>query len=72
MGEIADYLVDQMIEHGMWGAPRRSSGVTCRYCCAKRLWWLPERRGRYHLMNADGSRHDCRSVASADEFEKIE
>lgn len=73
MGDIADDLIDQMIEHGMWGKPRRrSSGVTCRHCKARWLWWLPEKRGRYRLMNADGSKHDCRAPASAEEFEKLE
>lgn len=72
MGEIADYMVDQMIEQGMWGRaqPRpRSAGhaVTCTHCGAKRLEWGNDGRGWY-LIDRKGNPHQCVRSTPQEDF----
>ena len=47
--------------------------VTCKHCGERRLWWFPEKRGKYRLMNSDGTHHNCQRVpANPDEFPTTE
>lgn len=65
MGDIADYMIDQMIEQGMRGRaqPRRprSAGhaVTCNRCGAKNLEWGADGKGGWYLIDRKGDRHQC-------------
>lgn len=72
-GMFQDGLLDWYPQHELdepHAAERFST--TCRNCGAKGLWWFPVKRGTYHLMNPDGSRHNnCRPKPRPDDMEDL-
>ncbi len=77
MGDIADMMVDQMIERGGWGLCRSKKPVVCKHCGSRAVKWRETDAG-WRLFNTartqPGNRnspHNCRDVASADEFEVV-
>jgi hypothetical protein len=71
MGDIADYMIEQMIDRATRARPHQPVSVTCKHCHTPGLWWFPQRRDSYFLKNADGTQHNCmriREPASLDEF----
>jgi hypothetical protein len=71
MGDIADWLVDNMLDE-YEDAPDGyyADNVTCRYCGTGGLEWAFTGK-RWVLMNDDGEIHVCNRTASPDDFEDI-
>lgn len=74
MGDIADYMIDQMIEQGMWGrshskfpAPR---SITCERCGKRGLEWGNDGR-RWYLIERDITPHQCDMGKAVDDFEVL-
>lgn len=74
MGDIADYMIDQMIERSMWGrAQPRSAAkkITCQHCGERGLEWGHDGR-RWYLVDRDCNPHKCdMSKVAADDFEAL-
>lgn len=71
MGDIADYMIDRMIDDHINLRRVKPMTPVCKQCGARDVWWFPEKRGRYLLKNPDGTQHNCmriREPASLDEF----
>lgn len=78
MGDIADYLIDRMIdeaiERRVWGddyALPRKRIITCDRCGTRGLKWEVKGDGWALYDGAKRQYHNC-SVASADEFSVID
>lgn len=74
LGDIADYLVDQMIEQGMWGYPRRCSvygpPLKCSNCGSTEVYWQAV-KGRHEMYDkATLTRHECQ-VKDTEGFEDV-
>lgn len=71
MGDIADYMIDQMIEQGLWdrAQPRRPKAVTCMFCGKPGLRWHANQQGV--LVDARNAIHFCRGPAAPDEFDVV-
>lgn len=68
MGDIADMLVDQMIEQGMWGrATSRPKKVTCERCGKRNLEWGNDGRSWY-LINRNADPHVCHRSTPEEDF----
>lgn len=78
MGDIADWLIDQELDHGgSWfraprchgSAPRR---ITCIRCGQRDLWWAPRHNRSYewYLVTKDGNPHVCNPMHDS-EFEDL-
>lgn len=68
---LLDWYADED-EEAEFGGRQASQGVKCRYCGKTGLWWLPQRRGSYRLMNPNGDFHVCHRPCTADEFEVLD
>ncbi len=67
MGEIADWLVDQMLDREEWyGGPGLPPPSRCKFCGSADVLWS-FRQGQWALMNNDLTAHNCRA-AKPDEF----
>lgn len=63
MGDIADYLIDQMTENGMWF--RRTPTYKqpkCMHCGSTDVFWRPYDGKQYKLHNDDGKPHVCNPI----------
>lgn len=70
MGDIADYLIDRMIEQGAWGG-YTPEPPRCKHCGSRKVAWV-RREGRWRLFTRDLKEpHRCVRVASADDFEDL-
>jgi len=69
MGDIADYMVEQMInrEVRFHSEPR---DVTCKFCGKTGLRWHEGQQ--WALVTKRGAIHDCRGAADPDEFSVVE
>lgn len=68
MGDIADYLIERMVDAGAW---HRTYGppLTCKHCGATGLYWQKV-RGRYFIHErATLERHHC--PPNAEGFEDL-
>jgi hypothetical protein len=64
MGDIADYMVDQMIDSGAYFRPwSRPLKVTCKHCEKKGLEWSPTNGRKWFLIEANGDPHRCQPTA---------
>lgn len=76
MGDIADDIYNRFVdgfyddeEDEEWGGPQpRARGVVCRHCGARKCLWAND-GGSWVLLNSDLTRHNCRPVATAGDFE---
>lgn len=79
MGDIADWMIEQMIDQGLWGlgAPRVSRNrdaygppLTCRNCGSKNVYWQAV-KGQFEIFNKDTlTRHECQ-VNDTEGFEDV-
>jgi hypothetical protein len=74
MGDIADDHVNQMIEHGMWGYPRRRSvygpPLKCRYCGSTKVYWQAV-KGQHEMYDKETlTRHECQ-VKDTEGFDDV-
>lgn len=72
MGEIADYMIDQMIERSdiTFRSYSQPSTVECKRCGKGGLHWEDD-NGKWRLVNAKGLLHVCDTSSAADDFEVL-
>ena len=75
MGDIAEWLEDQMYYWDQYENVRESDGdayvaprrrTQCMFCRATGVWWKKV-GGKYQLMNHDHSRHLCLTLRALEE-----
>lgn len=71
MGEIADYMIDRMLEDHFADEDGEPAIVECKRCGKGGLHW-EEDNGNWRLANAKGLLHVCDTSSAADDFEVLE
>lgn len=76
MGEMADEIVNQMIEQGMWGfACRRNRSaygppLKCHYCGSTNVYWQAV-KGKHVMYDKDSLQpHEC-AVNDTEGFDDV-
>jgi hypothetical protein len=60
MGDMADYLLDQITMYDEDFLDEGPSSFTCKYCKSSPFWWQEDDAGKWRLVTLTGRTHRCK------------